>query len=408
VLLTFKTKINPNKEQVEIINNISNESRILYNFYLNEIKTYYETENKFISYYEQQNKLKEYKTNYITFDVKKEVLRLLHNNYKSFFELIKRNKDLKPQTPKFRGKNYFFTISFTQDFIIKGNKLIISYVNKNRLEIPLEYNEPIKNLICIRNKSKSDIKQLKIYKNKNEYFVSITYEKKEENIKENSQILSIDLGKKNLVSIYDPENKAGMIFSSKFLSMNQKYFDKRIDELKSKRDKKKKGSIRYKKLNNKINKLYLKKKTQTNLSLQKLSKDLSNQNKTILIGELTNLKKNTLNDIKKINRQMQGNWNLMTFIRLLDYKCKLKGNKVIKVNEAWTSKTCCKCGEINHDLSLNDRSYICSCGNNLDRDINGAINIYKQYMGDYNTPNDIQISYRFDWCNTNQTNKFKF
>ena len=170
MLLTFKTKINPNKEQVEIINNISNESRILYNFYLNEIKTYYETENKFISYYEQQNKLKEYKTNYITFDVKKEVLRLLHNNYKSFFELIKRNKDLKPQTPKFRGKNYFFTISFTQDFIIKGNKLIISYVNKNRLEIPLEYNEPIKNLICIRNKSKSDIKQLKIYKNKNEYF----------------------------------------------------------------------------------------------------------------------------------------------------------------------------------------------------------------------------------------------
>ncbi|HON83765.1 MAG TPA: helix-turn-helix domain-containing protein [Caldisericia bacterium] len=120
MLLTFKTKINPNKEQVEIINNISNESRILYNFYLNEIKTYYETENKFISYYEQQNKLKEYKTNYITFDVKKEVLRLLHNNYKSFFELIKRNKDLKPQTPKFRGKNYFFTISFTQDFIIKG------------------------------------------------------------------------------------------------------------------------------------------------------------------------------------------------------------------------------------------------------------------------------------------------
>lgn len=30
----------------------------------------------------------------------------------------------------------------------------------------------------------------------------------------------------------------------------------------------------------------------------------------------------------------QNNWNLQTFTHLLEYKCKLKGNQVIKVNEA--------------------------------------------------------------------------
>ena len=102
---------------------------------------------------------------------------------------------------------------------------------------------------------------------------------------------------------------------------------------------------------------------------------------------------------------MQNNWNLQTFIHLLEYKCKLKGNQVIKVNEAWTSKTCCKCGDINHDLSLSDRQYICECGNDINRDVNSAINIYKQHLGDYNTPLVVNSTERFDWCNINQMNK---
>ncbi len=152
-------------------------------------------------------------------------------------------------------------------------------------------------------------------------------------------------------------------------------------------------------MNKKLKKLYSKKKTQTNLILQKATKDLSNKNKIIIIGELTNLKKNIKSNFKSLNRQMQNNWNLQTFIHLLEYKCKLKGNQVIKVNEAWTSKTCCKCGNINYDLDLSDRQYICDCGNNLNRDINGAINIYKHFMGDYNTPIDfdnLSESERFD------------
>jgi putative transposase len=409
MLLTFKIQLNLSDKQQTIINYMSNDGRMLYNHFLGKLKEQYEKDKTFISYYKQQKELKDYKCGFLTFDVKKETLRTLHNNYSSFFKLVKKNKGVNPKPPKFRGKDYFFTLSFVQDFIVKENVLKISYSNYRKLEIRLDYIKPIKDLICLRNKTnESEIKQLKIYKQDNKYFASITYEKKEVVLKniDNNKVLSIDLGKKNLLSVYDVENNKGIVYSSKYLSKNQKFLDKRIDELKSLRDTKKKNSRKLKQINKKLKKVYSKKKTQTNLTLQKISKDLSNQNKTILIGELTNLKKNIKSNFKSLNRQMQNNWNLQIFTHLLEYKCKLKGNQVVKVNEAWTSKTCCKCGSINHDLDLSDRQYICDCGNDINRDINGAINIYKQFMGDYNPPFEtLIVSERFNWCHINQMNK---
>jgi putative transposase len=412
MLLTFKIKLNLNKDQTSVIDAMSNDARMLYNYFLSKLRDQYESDRTFISYYVQQKELKNYSTDYITFDVKKEVLRGLHNNYSSFFKLIKHNKDLNPKPPKFRGKDYFFTLSFVQDFTFKDNILSISYPTHKKLNIELDYIDPIKNLLCTGNKSKSEIKQLKIYKVGNDYYASITYEKSEESLKsiDSNKILSIDLGKKNLLAVYDVEKNTGTVYSSKYLSKNQKFLDKRIDELKSLRDTKKKGSRRSKQIQVKLNAIHSKKRVQTSLTLHKITKDLSRQNRTILVGELTNLKKNITSKFKTLNRQMQNNWNLQTFIHLLEYKCKLRGNQVVKVNEAWTSKTCCKCGNINHDLDLSDRQYICDCGNNLNRDINGAINIYKQFMGDYNPPFEtLIVSERFDWCHINQMNRnYKF
>jgi len=409
MLLTFKIKLNLTEEQQSIIDNMSNDGRMLYNHFLSNLNEQYEKDKTFISYYKQQSELKNYKSEHLTFDIKKEILRSLHNNYSSFFKLIKQNKDLNSKPPKFRGKDYFFTLSFTQDFIIKENILKISYSNYRKIEIHLDYIEPIKDLICLRNKTKeSDIKQLKIFKNDNDYFASISYEKKESGLKpvNPNKILSIDLGKKNLLALYDVEKNRGIVYSSKYLNKNQKFLDKRIDELKSLRDTKKKKSRKLKQINKKLKSVCSKKKTQTNLTLQKVTKDLSNQNKTILIGELTNLKKNIKSNFRSLNRQMQNNWNLQTFIHLLEYKCKLMGNQVIKVNEAWTSKTCSKCGSVKSDLNLSHRQYVCDCGNDLNRDINGAINIYKQFMGDYNPPFEtLVVSERFDWCHINQMNK---
>ena len=41
-----------------------------------------------------------------------------------------------------------------------------------------------------------------------------------------------------------------------------------------------------------------------------------------------------------------------------------------------TTQMCSKCGKI-HKMNLKDREYICECGNDIDRDLNSAINILK-------------------------------
>ena len=62
------------------------------------------------------------------------------------------------------------------------------------------------------------------------------------------------------------------------------------------------------------------------------------------------------------------------FEEQLEWKCKKFGSYFIKVSPKNTSRTCSVCGQI-HDMTLKDRTMICSCGNKMDRDINAAINI---------------------------------
>jgi len=77
---------------------------------------------------------------------------------------------------------------------------------------------------------------------------------------------------------------------------------------------------------------------------------------------------------------------LMAAFRFYEFKKRLleKGEEtntlVYYVNEAWTSKTCCKCNSIKHDLG-SAKLYRCEeCNINIDRDVNGAINIYKKFL----------------------------
>ena len=74
MLLTFKTQLNLSDEQQTIVDAMSNDGRMLYNHFLGKLKEQYEKDKTFISYYKQQKELKDYKCEYLTFDVKKEIL----------------------------------------------------------------------------------------------------------------------------------------------------------------------------------------------------------------------------------------------------------------------------------------------------------------------------------------------
>ena len=60
----------------------------------------------------------------------------------------------------------------------------------------------------------------------------------------------------------------------------------------------------------------------------------------------------------------------------LNYKLFERGKQLIKINKWFpSSKMCHVCGYINKDLKLSDRTWVCKCGEVLNRDQNAAINI---------------------------------
>ena len=53
--------------------------------------------------------------------------------------------------------------------------------------------------------------------------------------------------------------------------------------------------------------------------------------------------------------------------------------ELVKVDRFFpSSKKCSKCGKIKKELKLSERVYRCTCGNEMDRDRNAAINIREE------------------------------
>lgn len=75
----------------------------------------------------------------------------------------------------------------------------------------------------------------------------------------------------------------------------------------------------------------------------------------------------------KVARAMLG-WSHYRFKQFLKFKAQEYSCEVVEVNEAYTSKTCGKCGKIQN---IGSKKFLkCSCGLKIDRDLNGARNIF--------------------------------
>ena len=66
------------------------------------------------------------------------------------------------------------------------------------------------------------------------------------------------------------------------------------------------------------------------------------------------------------------------FFGCLLYKAECAGRVLVKVNPAYTSQDCSRCGHRHSELKLSDRLYHCaSCEQHIDRDLNAALNILR-------------------------------
>ena len=98
---------------------------------------------------------------------------------------------------------------------------------------------------------------------------------------------------------------------------------------------------------------------------------------TLVVGDLTGIAKNTKGRLSRSSRQRISQWSYYTQKQYLKYKGEEVGIEVVEVNEAYTTKTCPRCGNYNRPKN---RNYACAyCGMRCHRDAVGAYNILTVY-----------------------------
>ena len=148
--------------------------------------------------------------------------------------------------------------------------------------------------------------------------------------------------------------------------------EKRLVREQRKLSKCQKGSHNYQKQKKRLARVHEKVRNQRNDFHHKLSHRLAEEYDAIAVENL---------NMKAMSQGLHFGKSTMDngygeFIRMLEYKLDARGKELVKVDRFYpSSKQCSCCGKIKESLKLSERTYICSCGNAMDRDVNAAINI---------------------------------
>lgn len=136
-----------------------------------------------------------------------------------------------------------------------------------------------------------------------------------------------------------------------------------------------KGSRNYQKQKKKVALSHEKIKNQRKDFQHKLSHSLAEKYDAVCVENL-NLK--GISEGLHFGKGIQDN-GYGQFLSMLGYKLEERGKYLIKVDRYFaSSKLCSVCGQKKKELALSERTYICECGNRMDRDVNAAVNILKE------------------------------
>jgi len=205
---------------------------------------------------------------------------------------------------------------------------------------------------------------VKLIRNEHGMFACFCYEKEDTPKKESGKTVAIDLGYNKLIT-----TDSGEIYGSELKPIYLKLANKL------------RGSKNYTQ--------YLQyKRTEVNRVVNQFVKeqDLS----TLCCEYLKKLRKSSKMSHKELNKQQY--FTYAQALAKLDSLSQTEGFLLIKVNPAYTSQACSKCGEIHKESRLGEDFKCVSCNMELDADINAARNILQRgvYSPSYTETNPVE------------------
>lgn len=199
------------------------------------------------------------------------------------------------------------------------------------------------------------------------YFVSILVEKEYNPVNKTNKSVGIDLGLKDFLVL----STGSKIKNGRFL----KHYEHQLKLNQKSLSRKTKGSNRYENQRLKVARIHEKISNSRMDLIHKVSLNLVRNYDQIFLEDL-NVKGMVKNH--KLSKSISDvSWS--KFIEVLTYKANWNDKEVIKVDRFFpSSKTCNSCGWINNSLTLNERTWTCKCGLEVDRDLNAAKNILNE------------------------------
>lgn len=356
VVITYKFRLSPTKAQETALNKWLEECRMLYNNFIFQRKNSWEKEKKGLSLYDQLNLLPELKQ---TFPNLKMVYSQVLQNvgmrvdlaYQAYFRRVKRHE--KPGYPRFKGFGRYDSFCYPCCVDIKFDE---ESVKLPKLGI-------IAGIFHRKITGKS--KTVTIKRNHGKWYLYVVTDANNSKIlSSNSKTVGIDVGIITFATFSD----GNKIDNPRFFEIKQKQLAKAQRKLQLARDKSNKGQI--KKLKKAVNHIHEKITNSRHNFAHQTANTIVRNYGTIIIEDI-----NANSMIKKrwCNKQiLDAAWG--SFTNILTNKAECAGRQLVKINPAFTSKTCSSCGTRTL-IELKDRIFKCDCGYSVDRDVNASKNI---------------------------------
>lgn len=355
-------------------------SKNLYNSGLYAVRQHYFEYKKFLNYVNLNNMFVEQKQQdyyKLPAKVSQQTLKMVEQNFKSFFGLLKSEKTKKVKIPKYLDKNSSFLTIWTNQAVSLKKK---GYLKLSGTDVYIKTDI-------------DHINQVRVVPRNNELVVEILYEVRENDLKkDNGKYSSIDLGINNLMTLSGNTTKPIIINGKPLKSINQ-YYNKKKSEIQGKLE-----TINKTKKSKKLNKLTNKRNNKINDYLHKSSKIIINHlvSKDIctLIVGYNQYWKQEIN-IGKKNNQNFVSIPYLKLLNMLEYKCKKEGINFVKNEESYTSKCSFIDGEEikKHTKYLGKRIkrglFESASGKLINADLNGSLNILKKVVGEFQYPIEV-------------------
>ena len=371
----YKFRLYPTRKQEQLLTWTLDRARELYNAALQERKDAYRLAGKSITYYDQANQLpeiKEIREEYqgIHSQVLQDVLRRVDRVMKAFFRRCKAGE--KPGYPRFLGRNRYDSFCYPQDgySFTAGNRVCLSKIGSIKVKLHRKIEGTIKTATI---KREGDCWYV-VFACDMEVAPKLAY---------TDEAVGVDLGLTHFATL-----------STGDTIDNPRYFrkaEKKLAKAQQNLARKKKGSKRRKKAAKLVGKLHRKVRRQRQDFLHKQSRQLVDTYETIVFEDLqpANLSKrpkpkqdemgcylpNGAAAKGGLNKSISdAGWG--RFQQFCTYKAASAGREVLFVNPKYTSQICSGCGVVKKK-DLSERWHSCTCGTELDRDENAAINILR-------------------------------